>query len=140
MTFSGGFLVAPPHTRPSIDTLIFVVLKVFIWYMSGPSFIYVWLVVLQFWNFKCFQQQKVQFQAASGRFFGRNPLKCGQICLKFWSVMQCNITHQAYDGFYFILKKHLHFSQKTDFLDHFERFLVYTFLRPMSYTPIFCQI
>ena len=28
-------------------------------------------------------QQKVQFQAGSGRFFGRNPLKCGQICLKF---------------------------------------------------------
>ena len=44
------------------------------------------------------------------------------------------------DSFYFIPKKHLKLSQKANFLAHFERFLVYTFLRPMSYTPIFCQI
>ena len=48
--------------------------------------------------------------------------------------------HQAYDYFHFILKKHLKLSQKFDFLAHFERFLVYAFLHPMSYTPIFCQI
>ena len=36
------FLVAPPSpTRPFIDTLTFVILKVFRWYVSGPSFIYV---------------------------------------------------------------------------------------------------
>ena len=37
-------------------------------------------------------------------------------------------------------KKHLKLSQKNDFLAHFGRFLVYAFLRPVSYTPIFCQI
>ena len=54
--------------------------------------------------------------------------------------MQRNVMHQAYGGFYFILEKHLKLSQKTDFLAHFERFLVYAFLRPVRYTPIFCQI
>ena len=29
---------------------------------------------------------------------------------------------------------------KNNFLAQFERFLVYAFLHPMSYTPIFCQI
>ena len=37
--------------------------------------------------------------------------------------------HQANGGFYFILKKHVKLSQKIDSLTHFERFLVYTFLR-----------
>ena len=50
--------------------------------------------------------------------------------------MQYNVMHQASDAFYFILKKHLKLSQKTDFLAHFEKFLVYAFLRPMRYTPI----
>ena len=48
--------------------------------------------------------------------------------------------HQTYDGFHFILKKYLKLSQKIDFLAHFEGFLVYAFLRPMSYTPIVDQI
>ena len=48
--------------------------------------------------------------------------------------------HQASGGFYFILKKHLKLSQKIDFLAHFERFLIYAFLRPMNYTPIFSHI
>ena len=72
--------------------------------------------------------------------FGCNPLKCGEICLKFWPVMQCNIMHHSCDGFNFFLKRHLKLSQKNNFLAHFERFLVYAFLRPLSYTPIFCQI
>ena len=55
-------------------------------------------------------------------------------------MMQCIVMHQAYDGFYFILKEHLKLNQKIDFLVHFERFLVYAFLHPMSYTLIFCQI
>ena len=48
--------------------------------------------------------------------------------------------HQAYGSFYFILKRNLKLSQKADFLAHFERFLVYAFLRPVSYTPIICPI
>ena len=54
--------------------------------------------------------------------------------------MQCIVMQQAIDRFYFILKKHLKLSQKTDFMAHFERFLVYVFLHPMSYIQIFCQI
>ena len=54
--------------------------------------------------------------------------------------MQYNIIHQESDYFYFILKKHLNWAEKTDFLAHFERFLVYAFLRPKSYIQIFCQI
>ena len=48
--------------------------------------------------------------------------------------------HQECDDVYFILKKPLKLSQKPDFLVHFERFLVYVFLRPMSYTSVFRQI
>ena len=52
-----------------------------------------------------------------GRLFGRNPLKWGKICLKFWPVMECNIMHQVCGAFYFFffLKKHLKLSQKTIF-------------------------
>ena len=45
------FWLRPPPTRPFIDTLIFVVLKIFSWYISGPSFTYVWFVVLKFQMF-----------------------------------------------------------------------------------------
>ena len=37
-------------------------------------------------------------------------------------------------------KKWWKFSKKTIFGDHFQRFFVYTLLRPMSYTQIFSQI
>ena len=40
--------------------------------------------------------------------------------------MQCIEMHEAYEDFYFILKKHLKLRQKVDFPAHFERFLVYT--------------
>ena len=65
--------------------------------------------------------------------------KCDQIRFKFWPVMQYKVMHQKYDGFYFILKKHLKLSQKADFLAHFEKFFDYTLLCPPSYAPIFCQ-
>ena len=48
--------------------------------------------------------------------------------------------NQTCDGFYFILKKHLKLRHENDFLAHFERFVAYAFLRPVSYTPIFSQI
>ena len=50
MAFSGGCFGCVP-TNPFIDTLIFVILKVFSCYISGPSFIYVSFVVLQFWRY-----------------------------------------------------------------------------------------
>ena len=47
------------------------------------------------------------------------------------------VMYEACDGFNFIFWKHRKLSQKNDFLTHFERFLVYAFLRPMNYAPIF---
>ena len=137
------FLVALP-TCPFIDILIFVILKVFSWYILVHIWakFHIFLIcsspVLKFQMFS--YQQRYNFRLLLSGVFLCNPLKCGQICLKFWPVMQCNIMHQAYDGFYFTLKKHLKLSQKNDFLTHFERFLVYAFLRPMIYIPVFCQI
>ena len=68
MVFSGGFLVASP-TRPFIDTLMFWYIKGVMWYISGPSFIYVRFVVLKFWNFKCFHtSRKYNFRLLLGGF------------------------------------------------------------------------
>ena len=68
-------------------------------------------------------------------FFGRNPLKCGQICLKFWPVMQCNIMHQEYDGFYFILKKRLKLSQKKFFSGSFWEVFGLRLLKSCEFHP-----
>ena len=74
-------------------------------------------------------------------FFGRNPQKFGENGLKFWSVMQCKVIHQACDIFYFILKKTPETEPKNpDFLAHFEMFFDYALLHPPSYAPLFCQI
>ena len=54
--------------------------------------------------------------------------------------MQCIVIHEVCDGFHFIFKKTPEIKPKNNFLAHFWRFLVYIFLRPVSYTPIFCQI
>ena len=102
--------------NPFIDTLFF-------WYIKGVQVVHIWhkfhlcLIcssrVLKFQMFS--YQLKVQFQPASGRSFGCSPLKCGQIHLKFWPVMQCNIMHQTCDNFHFILKKAWNWSRKTIF-------------------------
>ena len=117
-------------------------------YIKGIQLVHIWAKfhlclicsspILKFQIFSC--SRRYNFRLLLCGFFGPNPLKYSQICLKFWPEMQCNIMHQACDGFYFILKKHLKLSQEIDFLAHFERFLVYAFIRPMSYNPIFCQI
>ena len=113
MTFPGGLLVAPPPAQ-SLTPPCVVILKVFRWYISGRSFIYVWFVVLEFWNFKCFHTSRiVEFLGCFWVvFFGQNPLKC-QICKKFWPVMQCIGMHQACDGFFFILKSIWNWPQKV---------------------------
>ena len=60
-------------------TLIWIsILKVFRWYISGRSFIYIWFVVIDFWNFKCFHTSRKlsrQCNIQIGRFwsiFGPN--------------------------------------------------------------------
>ena len=50
------------------------------------------------------------------------------------------MMHQACDIFYFIVKKYLKLSQKTNYLAHFERFSNCAPLYLLSYAPIFCQI
>ena len=50
-------------------------------------------------------QQKVQFQAVSGWFFGRNAPKCSRNGLEFSPVMQCKVMRQIFDSFYSIIQK-----------------------------------
>ena len=66
MAFSGGFLDPPPPAH-LLTPSCFGILKMFRWYISGPSSIYVWLVVLKFWNFKCFHtRRKYNFRLLLG--------------------------------------------------------------------------
>ena len=140
MAFFGGFLDTPP-SHPFIYTLIF-------WYMKGIQEVHIWakfhlclISSSRVFKFQMFSyQQKVPFQAASGWFFGGNPLECGQICFKFWPQIQCKVMHDIFDSFYSILKKWSKLGQKTDFLAHFQRILVYTLLCLIIYAPIFCQM
>ena len=75
----------------------------YFWYIKGVQSVHIWnkfhlclICSSRVFKFQIFSnQQKVQFYAASGRFFGRNPLKCGQIRFKFSPAMQCNIMHQT---------------------------------------------
>ena len=133
MTFSSGFLVAPPPAH-SLAPSLFGMLKVFRWYKYSPSFIYVWLIiVLEFWNFKCFHtSRKYSFRLLLGGFLDVTHWNVVKFVLNF---DQCNVMHQEYGGFYFVLKKHLKLSQKTDFLAHFERFLVYAPFTPCELHP-----
>ena len=49
--------------------LCFGILKVFRWHIYGPSFIYVWLVVLEFLNLKCFHtSREYNFRLLLGAF------------------------------------------------------------------------
>ena len=116
--------------------------------MKGIQEVYIWanfhlclICSSRVFKFKMFSyQQKVPFQAASGWFFGGSPLEFGQICFKFCLLIQCKVMHQIFDSFYSISKKWLNLGQMTDFLPHFQRFLVYALLRLIIYAPIFCQI
>ena len=68
IAFSGDFLDAAPPIH-SLTPSCFGKLKVFRWYISGPSFIYAWFVVLEFWNFKCFNtSRKYNFRLLLGGF------------------------------------------------------------------------
>ena len=119
-------------------------------YISGPSFIYVSFIVSEFREFSYqswvleFQmflyQQKVPLQAASGCFFLSNPLKCDQICCKFWQTMQCKVMCQICDSFYSVSNKTSKLGQKADFSAHFQRLFVFTCLRLIIHAPIFSQI
>ena len=68
MAFFGCFLDAPPPTQ-SLTPSFFDIWKVFRWYISGSSFIYAWVVVPKFLNFKCFHsRRKFDFRLLLGGF------------------------------------------------------------------------
>ena len=68
MAFFGCFLDAPPPTQ-SLTPSFFGIWKVFRWYISGSSFIYAWVVVPKFSNFKCFHsRRKFDFRLLLGGF------------------------------------------------------------------------
>ena len=121
MAFFVFFDVSPFH--PFIYTLIF-------WFMIGIQEVNIWAkfhscLICSSWVFK-FQmflyQQKIPFQAASGWFFGDNPLECGQISFKFCLPMQCEVMHQIFDSFYSISKKWSKLGEKNFFSGSFLAF------------------
>ena len=66
--FLVNFWLCPPPAH-SLTLSCFGILNVFRWYIPGPSFIYVWFVVLEFWNFKCFHtNKKYNFRVLLGGF------------------------------------------------------------------------
>ena len=92
-------------TYPFIDTLIFGILKVFSWYISGTSFICVWFAVHEFWSFKSFQtRRKYNFRLLLGGFLGVTHWNVVKFVLNFhqWCSATSCIKHVS---FYFILKK-----------------------------------
>ena len=94
--------------------------KVLTWYISLPSFIYMWHVILEFWYFNsCLSSKKVLFQAASGWFSGHNPPNSGLIGFKFSPVIKCNIMHQIFDSWYPTVENWTKLGQKTQFLGNF---------------------
>ena len=106
--------------RLSIHTLIFLEIKVLWWSIYHVSFIYIWLVILEFPYFKCFcTSRKYQFRLLLGVFLDITSQKRGQIGLKFWPVMLCKVMRQILDSFYSILEKWSKMVQKSDFLAHF---------------------
>ena len=112
----------PTH---SFTHSFFGIWKVFRRYISGRRFIYVSFVVPEFSNFKWFRSsRKYHFKLPLGGFLAITPLKCSQILLKFWPVMQCKVMHDIGHGFYCTIKKWSKLGKKTDFLTQFCRFLV----------------
>ena len=81
-----------------IDTLMFWYIKVaqvmqicvkiqfiisrprFIYVISGPRFIYAWFLVLEFWNFKCFN---------ASRKYNFRLLLDGFLDVTYWNVVKC---------------------------------------------------
>ena len=69
VAYSGGFLVALFPHPPIYWHSCSGTLKVFRWHIPGPSFIYVWFSVLEFWNFNCFHtSRKHSFRLFLGSF------------------------------------------------------------------------
>ena len=91
MAFFGSFLHAPPAALRHIP-LDFDRGKVLRWCIYHVAFIYIWLIIPKFSNFRCFHtSRKYHFRVPSGWFFGRNHLKWCQISLKFWPVIQYKV-------------------------------------------------
>ena len=136
MAFFGSFLHAPPAALRHIP-LDFGKRKLLRWCIYHVTFIYIWLIIPEFSNFKCFHtSRKYHFRVPSGWFFGRKNLKWCQIRLKFWPVtIQSNASNTW--RFLFHSWKTLETEQKNLFLAHFERFFADAFLRPTIYAPTF---
>ena len=90
------FWIRLPPTH-SFTPSFFGTWKVFRRYISGRRFIYVSFVAPKFLNFKWFcSSRKYHFRLPLDGFLAITPLKCSQILLKFWPVMQRKIMHDIY--------------------------------------------
>ena len=78
----------------SFTPSIFGIWKVFRRYISRQRFIYVSFVVPEFSNFEWFHSsRKYHFRLLLGGILAITPLKCSQILVNFWPMMQCKLMH-----------------------------------------------
>ena len=112
IAFSGGFLDAPPPTH-LLTPSCFGIFNVFRWYISGPSFIYVWFVVLELWKFKCFRtSKKYNFRLLLGSFLD----------VTHWNVVKFVWNFDG-GGIYFLGGGYLIWRPCTVWKARFEEFL-----------------
>ena len=89
-------------------------------------------------NFQMFSDQtKIPFLGAFGWFFGHNSPKYSQIHFKFGTVMQANILHQIYYGFWYSTENSKKLTQKPHFVVGIQNFFDHAFFCPMDDAPIF---
>ena len=86
------------------------------------------------------EQQKIPFLGSFGWFFGHNSPKCSQILIKFGTVMQTNILHHIYYGFWYSAENSKKLAQKPHFVVGFQKFLDHAVFRRMGDAPILGQI
>ena len=115
--------------------------KVLRWYICHASFIYIWRVIFKFSYFKrFFSSWKYHFRLFLGDFLDVTPWNLvkmvsdlDQLCNASWCIRHVTFI-------ILFLKKNWNWAKKKQSFGFFQRFFDHTLLRPMSDTPVFCQM
>ena len=132
--WNSPFLVHPkdaPSAALWLTPSVFSKWKLLRWCTYRASFIDIRSVVLEFWALKYFRTSRVVFWL--------ELLKILSILFEIWPVMTCKMMHQMCYGFYWSIKRWLKLAKNLGFFAHFQMFVVYALLYPMSYTARFCR-
>ena len=105
-------------------------------YIIVASFNGVAFVAAKLKMFKCFGSRKNYLC----RLLLLNFPKCGEILLKFGTVIQSYITHHIYYGFWYSPENFKNLIQKAHFVVGFQKFFDHTLFHPMDNAPIFRQM